>query len=512
MNTIKSTASSGRQAQLEALSTGEAPVPATQAPKTSKGYSPSSEHDPKTSPEEYSERFLDFMYKSPTTFHAIANVSKLLEENGFVYLSERELWDDKFAANKGKRFYTTRNGSSLAAFVVGKDWKPGKGIGLIGAHIDALTLKVKPISNKDNKDGYTQIGVAPYAGSLNKTWWDRELGIGGRLIVKDDKAVRSKLVKIPHPIGIIPSLAPHFGLPENGPFNKETQMTPIYGLEQSYEDEPEATEDEKKSPVYGKHSLPLLRELAKRADVELKDVLSVELEMFDVHHGEVGGLRKDLLFCPRIDDKICSYAAINGLIEGVEKLEKAGELSIVALYDNEEIGSLQKQGAQGNLMEGVVDRVLAQYGSDDEIKRLTYANSFFVSSDVCHAVNPNFSEVYLEHHKPRLNVGPGIYYDPNGHMTTDAVSAAIAEEVGRQAGCELQYFQIRNDSRSGGTIGPYISSKNGIRAIDLGIPQLAMHSIRATTGSKDVWLGVRYFRAVLELWGDIDAQFKLGDL
>lgn len=474
--------------------------------------SPKLPFNPRYSPDDYTAKFLNFMNTSPTAYHAVRYLAKELEENGFTYVSERESWSE--ALNYKGKYYTTRNGSSLAAFVVGKDWHPGNGIGIIGAHIDALAAKLKPISKKEPKEGYLQLGVAPYAASFSgPTWWDRDLGIGGKVVVKEGPKITSKLAHIPHPVARIPTLAPHFGAPSVGPFNAETQMAPIIGLVGD-EDEETPTEDEKLSPLYGKHSLKLLRAIAKNIGSEVKDLLQFDLELFDTQFGTVGGLEKEFLFCPRIDDKICSYCAIHGLIDSLEdpKNFASDDLHIVALFDNEEVGSLSKQGAQGHLLQAVIDRILTYHESDDELKRQTYANSFLVSADVIHAVNPNFAEVYLDHHKPKLNVGITFTCDPNGHMATDSVSIALLEEIARQTGNTLQYFHIRNDSRSGGTIGPTLSAATGMRAVDCGVPQLAMHSIRATTGAKDVWLGVKMFKAFFEKWKEVDTQFKLGDL
>lgn len=467
--------------------------------------------DPSISPEEYSKKFLDFMDNSPTTWHAVDYLRKELESRGFKYVSEREPWDKTVYSNQ--KLYTTRNGSNIVAFVVGKDWSPSQGASIVGAHIDALTGKVKPISTKDSVDGYELIAAAPYAGAFSDTWWDRDLGIGGRIIAKEKGKIVSKLVRIPYPVARIPTLAPHFGAPANGPFNMETQKTPIIGLTSSFDQEP-ATDNEKKSALYGKHSLPLLRKLAKYSGVAVEDFLQVELEIFDTQPGNLIGLNRELLSCPRIDDKVCSYTALFGLLESLETTTSSSALSIVALYDNEEVGSLTRQGAGSNLMDSVISRLTAIFGGDnleDDLQQ-TLANSFFVSADVTHAVNPNFESIYLENHKPQLNKGITISFDPNGHMTTDAVSTALVEEIARLSDNEVQYFQIRNDSRSGGTIGPTISSRTGIRAIDVGIAQLSMHSIRATIGSKDVWLAVRFFKSYFELWQQVDAQFKLGDL
>lgn len=474
--------------------------------------SPDLPFNPQFTPEKYTDKFLHFMNTSPTVYHAVDYLAKELEANGFKYISERESWSE--ALNYKGKFYTTRNGSSLVAFVVGKNWLPGNGIGAIGAHIDALAAKLKPISKKEPVEGYLQLGVAPYANSFSgPTWWDRDLGIGGKVIVREGGKITSKLAHIPHPVARIPTLAPHFGAPSVGPFNAETQMTPIIGLIGEGEVE-DPTDDEKLSPLYGKHSLKLLRAISKNIGMEVKDLLQFDLELFDTQFGTVGGLEKDFLFCPRIDDKICSYCGIRALIDSLEDplAFPNDSLHAVALFDNEEVGSLSRAGARGSLFETVVERILAYHESDDELKRLTYANSFLISADVIHAVNPNFASVYLEHHKPKLNVGISLTCDPNGNMATNSVSIALLEEIARQTGNTLQVFHIRNDSRSGGTIGPALSSATGIRTVDCGVPQLAMHSIRATTGSKDVWLGVKMFKAFFQKWSEVDVQFKLGDL
>ena len=180
--------------------------------------------------------------------------------------------------------------------------------------------------------------------------------------------------------------------------------------------------------------------------------------------------------------------------------------SIVGLFDNEEIGSLTRQGARGGLIELVVDRVLSSNFYNPEVLdiqeslRLTYANSIVLSADVNHLFNPSFPGVYLEHHKPLPNIGVTLSLDPNGHMATDSIGLALAEELAKKNGDKVQYFQIRNDSRSGGTIGPAISTSTGARTIDLGIPQLSMHSIRATLGSKDIGLGIKFFYGFFKNW------------
>ena len=211
-------------------------------------------------------------------------------------------------------------------------------------------------------------------------------------------------------------------------------------------------------------------------------------------------------------------------------------INLVALFDDEEIGSLQRQGARGNLLPSTIERIVQSLNPGKDAAPLvsqTYANSFLVSADVTHAYNPNFPAAYLPHHSPRLNTGVCITQDPNGHMTTNSISTAIAQRLvekhnnndsntnGQTVPClsnpvrsyqekplVLQTFQIRNDVRSGGTVGPMLSSKMGVRAIDVGLPQLSMHSIRATTGSEDPMIGTKFSRAVFEYWDDVREEFE----
>ena len=180
--------------------------------------------------EAYAEPFISFITDNPTVFHAVSAVGKRLESKGFTKLSERDIWK----LNRGGKYFFERNGSSVIAFVVGKDYKPGNGASVIASHIDALATRLKPIPTLSTKAGYVQLGVAPYAGALNNTWWDRDLGIGGRVVVKDRKSgkVETKLVKLGWPIARIPTLAPHFGqVSDVSHANKETQMVPIIGLD-----------------------------------------------------------------------------------------------------------------------------------------------------------------------------------------------------------------------------------------------------------------------------------------
>lgn len=250
-------------------------------------------------------------------------------------------------------------------------------------------------------------------------------------------------------------------------------------------------------------------------------IVNWELELFDIQPAQLGGLDKEFIFAGRIDDRLCCFSAIEALISSSSNSkatsnamdaasDDSGIIKIVGLFDDEEIGSLLRQGARGNLFPSTVERICESFagsGYGPNIVSQTYANSFMISADVGHAVNPNYLSSYLENHAPRLNVGVSIQADPNGHTTTDSVSTAILHRVAEKCGARLQVFQIRNDSRSGGTVGPMLSSAMGIRAIDAGLPQLSMHSIRATTGSLDPGLGVQLFKGFFDHFEDVDVEF-----
>jgi aminopeptidase I len=470
----------------------------------------------------YTKPFCDFLTDNPTVFHAVVALKKDLQDAGYQEISERDAWSLK----AGGRYVVERNGSSLIAFVVGSKYEPGNGAAILAGHIDALTVRLKPVSKVPNKAGYIQLGVAPYAGGLNATWMDRDLGIGGRVLVKSGGKVVTKLVKLDWPIARVPTLAPHFGAPSNGPFNAETQLVPVLGLDDS-DASAEAYHTEqafdRPSLLAGQRGLsggfestqpPALVEIIKTA-LGLKvdeTIANWELELFDVQPATVGGLKKDFIFAGRIDDKLCSWAALQALIESTKSdTENSSLIKVVALFDDEEIGSGLRQGARGNFLPQVIERAvgsLADHTPGSDLMGRTYANSFLVSSDVTHAVNPNFLSVYLENHAPHLNTGVAVAADPNGHMTTDSVSTAIYQACADKVGAKLQVFQIRNDSRSGGTVGPMLSSATGIRAIDAGLPQLSMHSIRATTGALDPGLGVLNFVSFLNNFESVDKEFK----
>ena len=506
-------------------------------------------------PEAYTQPFLDFISKNPTVFHTVDYFSNQLSSHGFTKLSERDLWTDKL--EKGGKYFYDRNGSGLIAFTIGSEYKSGNGVAIIASHIDALSARLKPISAKSTKAGYVQLGIAPYAGGLNQTWIDRDLGIGGRVLLKDehDGKISTKLVKLDWPIARIPSLAPHFGIAAEGQANKETRMVPIVGLDNTDIDEKKVIQEEGRASVLGgagtfvsTQPARLVKAIAGKMGIQnckkpfydnlnglnadgarsASNIVNWELEVFDTQPAQLGGLDKEFIFAGRIDDKLCSFSAIEALLASPSESSSAtgggssddsGIVRMVGLFDDEEVGSLLRQGARSNFLPSTIERICEAFAGDKcgaNLLSKTYANSFLISADVTHAVNPNYMDVYLEDHSPRLNIGVTVAADSNAHMTTgkstylityhvrlltliDGLSTAILQRIAEKSSSVLQVFQIRNDSRSGGTVGPMLSAMTGIRAIDAGLPQLSMHSIRATTGSLDP--GKRILRCpVLLVW------------
>jgi len=468
-------------------------------------------------PSAYTEPFISFISENPTTFHAVDYVCKRLKSRGFTKLSERESWTDKLS--KGAKYFFERNGSSVVAFVVGSEYKSGNGASVIASHIDALTIRLKPIPKLSAKAGYCQLGVAPYAGALNGTWWDRDLGIGGRVLVKDEKTgkITTKLVKLDWPVARIPTLAPHFGASANmSNANKETEMVPIIGLENpnpppSGEPAPDHSSIQGKQAFISTQPARLVSAIAKQLQIEnTSTIINWELELFDTQPATLGGIDKEFIFAGRVDDKLCCFSAIEALLAS-PATTSPNSIKIVGCFDDEEIGSLLRQGAHSNLLPSTLERICEAFAEEkcgaNCVGRM-YANSFLISADVSHAVNPNFLGSYLENHAPKLNTGVAVQADPNGHTTTDSISTAFLQRIADLCGATLQVFQIRNDSRSGGTVGPMLSSAMGMRAIDAGLPQLSMHSIRATIGNLDPGLGVMLFKGFFDYFEEVDAAFR----
>ncbi|KAL1961773.1 hypothetical protein VTN77DRAFT_1060 [Rasamsonia byssochlamydoides] len=476
--------------------------------------------------------FLSFVNASPTPFHAVKSAKELLSQAGFKEIKEKESWAS--TCQPGGKYYLTRNGSTIIAFAIGKKWKPGNPISMIGAHTDSPVLRLKPVSKKQS-EGFVQIGVETYGGGIWHTWFDRDLGVAGRVMVRTkDGSIVQKLVKIDRPILRIPTLAIHLDRQETFSFNKETQLFPIAGLVAAElnrtggskgSDSKDATEKEGNvAPLKAmteRHHPYLIELIASDLGAEPADILDFELILFDTQKSCLGGLLEEFIFSPRLDNLNMSFCAVKGLINSVAEdtaLDHETSIRLIALFDHEEIGSTSAQGADSNILPSVIRRLsvlpashFEDAGSEQSYQQVsseadfatayeqTLSSSFLLSADMAHAVNPNYAFKYEADHKPEINKGPVIKVNANVRYATNSPGIVLLQEVARKAAEDggdfvpLQLLVVRNDSPCGSTIGPMLSAALGARTLDLGNPQLSMHSIRETGGSQDVGHAIRLF-------------------
>ncbi|GAA5806802.1 hypothetical protein MFLAVUS_000150 [Mucor flavus] len=456
--------------------------------------------------------FIDFLNASPSPFHAVHESSRRLEKAGFQKISERDQWQLK---KKGK-YYFTRNGSSLVAFVIGDNYQAGQGgFSIVGAHTDSPCLKVKPISKKENV-GYIEVGVQLYGGGIWHTWFDRDLGIAGRVMVEqNDGTYKHTLVHIKKPILRVPTLAIHLDGSANEAFkfNKETHMLPV--LATSAKTALNAKKDDKSwGPNQTKNHHPaLINVLAETMKVEARQICDFELCLFDTQPATLGGLYDEFIFSARLDNLGMTYCSLMALIQSCDNVSDEKNIRLISLFDNEEIGSTSAHGANSNLLPTTMERILSSdIGSKSAPKNFRVAfeqavhKSLLISADMAHAVNPNYAEKYEENHRPQMHQGTVIKINANQRYATTAPTSLILREIARQKEIPIQEFVVRNDSSCGSTIGPMLSAKLGIRTVDVGNPQLSMHSIRETSGVDDVKNGTDLLKAFFELFPSVDAK------
>ncbi|KAK0623238.1 peptidase M18 [Immersiella caudata] len=473
--------------------------------------------------------FVDFVNASPTPYHAVATSASLFEAAGFTKIKERDSWAS--TVKPGGKYYLTRNGSSIVAFAVGAKWRPGNPIGMIGAHTDSPCLRVKPVSKKTS-NGFIQVGVETYGGGIWHSWFDRDLSVAGRVLVRDDAGnFVQKLVKVDKPIVRIPTLAIHLHRQSNFDPNKEDEMLPIAGLaaaelNRSGEAEPEAEADGDFLPLKKmteRHHSQFIQVVAEHAGVKVEQVVDFELILYDTQKSCLGGLNDEFIFSPRLDNLNMTYCSVMGLITSAQStsLESDTSIRLVACFDHEEIGSLSAHGADSNLLPAIIRRLSvipggspSSEGSYEHVEEAvastafeqTLSTSFLVSADMAHSVHPNYAGKYETNHRPEMNKGTVLKVNANQRYATNSPGIVLLQEVARRAGVPLQLFVVKNDSPCGGTIGPMLSAKMGVRTIDLGNPQLSMHSIRETGGSHDVEHAIRLFESFLGTYGELESK------
>lgn len=468
-----------------------------------------------------------------------------MAQAGFKEIRERDSWTSTL--QPGGKYYLTRNGSSIIAFGIGKKWKAGNPISMVGAHTDSCTLRLKPVSKKTGA-GFLQVGVETYGKSRWHTWFDRDLSIAGRVMVKDGKdGFAQKLVKVDRPILRIPSLPTHLDTKTSFDPNKETELFPIAGLiaaelnrtGASELPKPEDPPQEKAASGESFHPLKTATErhhpyiveiVAEQAGVNVADVVDFELLLYDTQKGCIGGINNELIFAARLDNLEMTHSAVEGLVTSVASptaLDNDSTIRLISCFDHEEIGSASAQGAKSNFLPAILRRlsVLPAAGLDGTPKEpedtstayeQTLATSFIISADMAHSVNPNYLQNYESDHRPEMNKGTVIKISANQRYMTNSPGIVLLQEAARlakpsvgatsNAGVPLQLFVVRNDSACGSTIGPMLASLLGTRTIDVGNAQLAMHSIRETSGVYDVDHSTRLFTSFFENYGELEPK------
>ena len=410
--------------------------------------------------QEVTRRLLDFLDASPSCYHAVDNLARRLEAEGYERLREAEPW----TLRTGGKYYVVRGDSSLAAFRV-----PGgvpAGFMLAAAHSDSPTYKVREEAEVLSAGNCVRLAVEPYGGMIARSWLDRPLSVAGRLVVRREGGIATQLVNVDRDLLVIPSVAIHLDREVNQgtALKANTDLLPLLGC---------GTERGRFRAL-----------LAEAAGVPEEDILSTELFLYPRAAAVLLGAEGEFVASPRLDDLQCVF----GCLEGFLAAKEGGSVPVLCVFNNEEVGSGTRQGADSTFLTDVLERISTALGRD---WRLMAVNSFLVSADNAHAVHPAHPELSDGAERPVLNGGVVLKYNAGQKYTTDAVSGAVFREVCRAADVPVQRYSNRADLPGGSTLGNISSAHLSIPSVDIGLPQLAMHAAYEVAGSRDTALLVR---------------------
>jgi len=404
---------------------------------------------------DFNAELLDFLEDSPTPFHATQELCDRLATAGFIQLDEADSWK----LEKGKRYYLTRNDSSLIAFVYGTDDINETGVSMVGAHTDSPCLKLKP-NAIIHKNGYIQLGVEVYGGVLLNPWFDRDLSLAGRVSGLDEKGeLVHPLVDFKRPLAVIPSLAIHLDREANNmhAVNAQTDIPPIV--------------------MQSEEAVNFEEILCKQSG--LKEILDFELVFYDTQKPAFIGLKEEFLASARLDNLLSCYVGLKSIMEASTQ-----KSSLLICSDHEEVGSASTSGAAGPFLQMVLQRINANH---EDYSRMVNA-SMMISADNAHAVHPNFSDKHDANHGPLLNHGPVIKVNANQRYASNSQTISRFKLLCKQSDVPYQSFVTRTDMACGSTIGPITATKIGVKTIDVGLPTFAMHSIRELAGKSDAYM------------------------
>lgn len=400
-----------------------------------------------------------YIAASPTAFHAVAHTASMLDEAGYTHLNESCQW----SLESGKGYYVTRNGSSLIAFRIPSE--PYGGFMMTAAHCDSPCFKIKENAELADEH-YVRLSTEKYGGMLCASWMDRPLFIAGRVTVRTESGIEVRLVNMEDAMVLIPNVAIHMNRQANDgmKYNPAVDMLPLYG-----------TKTDKGT---------LRSRVAACVGVEETDIITTDLFVCNADQGKEWG---GYISAPRLDDLQCAFSALTAFMRAKE----SASVPVYCLFDNEEVGSETKQGAASTFLADV----LARISGNAEALRCHVANSFMVSCDNAHAVHPNHPEYMDKNHAVYMNEGVVIKYNANQKYTSDAVSAAIFRLVCEEADVPVQMYANRADMPGGSTLGNIANTQVSLNTVDIGLPQLAMHSAYETAGASDTEYMVRALTA-----------------
>ena len=416
---------------------------------------------------------MNFLDSSVTMFHAINECEKVLKDSGYIYLPENEKWNIRAG-----KYYTKRNSSSLIAFdIADGDYH----FQISAAHSDSPTFKLKdrPIIESN---GYLKLNVEAYGGMIDATWLDKPLTLAGRVMVDTGCGIETRLLYIDKDLLIIPNVPIHFNREINKgfAFNNQVDMLPVF----SAGNLSEADFD---------------KMLAKELGVKPEAILAKDLYLVNRQKAAVIGYDNELISSGRLDDLECVYTSLLGFIEAMNN----DHINVFAVFDNEEVGSVTKQGAMSTFLVSTLNRINKALGKSDEDYYRAIAKSMLISCDNAHAIHPNHPELFDVKNRPVLNKGIAIKESANQKYTTDAFSRAVLKKILDKNNIPYQTFANRSDIIGGSTLGNLSNTAVSMNAVDIGLPQLAMHSAYETAGAKDVEYAIEALRAFFETNIDI---------
>ncbi|MBE6004310.1 MAG: M18 family aminopeptidase [Lachnospiraceae bacterium] len=401
---------------------------------------------------------ISFLDNSPVSFFAVKNMCETLNKEGYTRLYEGEAWE----LEAGKGYYVTRNDSAVIAFRIPK--KDYTGFQMMASHCDSPVFKIKTNAEITIDNSYVKLNVEKYGGMICSPWLDRPLSVAGRIVVSTEDGIMTKLVNVDRDLMIIPNLAIHMNREVNDgyKFNAQVDMLPLF------------CEKGEEKDVF-------LKLIAEEAGVKAEDILDTDLFLYNRMKGTKLGLNNEFISSGRLDDLQCAFASLQGFL----KAQPQDSVAVHCVYDNEEVGSGTKQGAASTFLKDTLHRINNAFGKSEDEYLMSIAKSFLVSADNAHAVHPNHPEKSDPTNRPYLNKGIVIKYSANQKYTTDAISGAVMRAICKKADVPYQTFTNRSDMLGGSTLGNISQNQVALNTVDIGLPQLAMHSPYETAGAKD---------------------------